>query len=200
LYIAAVKIKDLVTAYLLQHHECVLPGIGEFKVSHKPASFDDSNNLLLPAAEEIVFREGGGHHAVDLIAFIALKEAIPHQKAEERLNSFCAESKEEIRSGGKLAFETFGSLQKNAAGNIYFSRDRSPVYFEPVKAEIVYHEAPSNDTPATEPPYYNYPESPARSYWWLWAAILFAIVVGVSIYHFSKHPLNSEGIGNVQKY
>lgn len=199
LYLAAVKINDLVTSYLLQHHECVLPGIGVFRVTHMPASYDESRHLMLPSAEEIVFRETSAHHAVDLVAFIALKESISHQQADERLNAFCVESKETIKGGGKLVIETFGSLQTNAAGNIYFSRDKVPVFFEPVKAEVIYEDDSPSAIQHSSSGENLYPEQPARSYWWVWAIVLFAVGVAGFVYHFSNHSFSIEDLGNVAK-
>lgn len=197
MYIAGVKIQDLVTAYLLQHHECILPGIGVFKVNHNPACYDETSQLMLPSAEEIVFRETSGHHAVDLVAFIALKKKVSHQQAEEMLREFCREAKDNIKDGVKFIIETFGSLQKNAAGNIYFSRDKSPVFFEPVKADIVYEEDASPDVePAISGDHYH-PELPSGSYWWVWAMVLFVIAVVIIFYHFTSHPFTANGIGNV---
>ena len=196
LYLAGVKINDLVTAYLLQHHECVLPGIGVFKVAHMPASYDEERHLMLPSAEEIVFRETSGHHAVDLVAFIALKESISHQQADEQLNAFCAESKETLNGGGKLIIDTFGSLQKNAAGNIYFSRDKAPVFFEPIRADVVYEDSESSEVLSVVNDDNVFPEQSLRSFWWVWAIVLFALGIGILVYHFSSHPFSVSGVGN----
>ena len=48
------------------------------------------------------------------------------------------DAKEKLDSGEKIIFNSMGSLQKDAAGNIFFQRKKNISFYEPVSAERIF--------------------------------------------------------------
>lgn len=201
--------RSLITSYLLQSKECVLPGIGVLKIIHTPASTDAANNKLLPPFEQVIFKRDSGTASAGLVNYIAAKKNIELPEAENLLNSFCNEWKEKINAGKKLTFETLGSLHKDAEGSIVFERERSYNFLQPVSIESSYQKVEQqqneNHLAVTEQPAIieegTYKEEVVveRSYWGLWALILLAIGLVMLFYHFKDHKLTGSSAGNQHK-
>ncbi len=197
---------DLITSYLLQNRECVLPSIGIFKVKNKSAEFDPINNQILPPAEEIIFREQAGLSS-GLVNYISRKQMINPATAEDRLADFCTNARAIIIAGGKLELKSFGSLQKNVAGNIYFKRQKSLDYFQPVPANAAVHPHQEYDllvgekeiTSIAMAEYLSEQETAIQSRWKLWAVILTVISIAGLIYYFSMHPFSLDSVGNTSR-
>ena len=212
--------QTLITSFLLQNKECTLPGIGDLRVINTGASTDANNNLLLPPFEEIIFRPGADSASPALIHYIAAKNNIAEEEAQKRLQEFCRDWKEKIAAREKLVLETIGSIHNNADGNLVFERERSYQYLQPVAIHSPYHKKDSVDTEAVNalvavdevsPANNNLIESLGeqgvhkemvedviveRSYWGLWALILFAIAAVMLFYHFKDHAFTGSSSGN----
>src|SRR5215210_2367210 len=132
---------SLITSYLLQSKECILPGIGILKIIHTPASTDANSNRILPPFEGIIFKREDHPGSPGLVAYIAGKKHIAVGDAEVQLENFCKEWKEKINAGEKLHFETVGSIQNNADGVITFEKENSINFFQPLPVDNVYHKA-----------------------------------------------------------
>ena len=199
---------SLITSYLLQSRECVLPGIGILQIKNIPAKTDSAKSLLLPPAEEIIFRKEAYAKSPGLVKYIADKKHIEQSEAEDILNNFCSEWKEKINAGGKLNFETVGSIQKNADGIISFvqrtpsgEREGSFNFLHPIAVNDPYRKAEEHVSINEEPVLSeaNVVEEEVvveRSYWGLWALILLAIGSVMIFYHFKDHKLSGSTIGN----
>jgi hypothetical protein len=200
--------QSLITSYLLQSRECVLPGIGVLQIIHTPASTDAANNRVLPPFEEIIFKKENHSKSPGLVKYIADKKHIEQSEAEDILNNFCSEWKEKINAGGKLNFETVGSIQKNADGIISFvqrtpsgEREGSFNFLHPIAVNDPYRKAEEHVSINEEPVLSeaNVVEEEVvveRSYWGLWAMILLAIGSVMIFYHFKDHKLSGSTIGN----
>lgn len=200
--------RSLITSYLLQSKECILPGIGILKIIHTPASTDANNNRILPPFEGIIFKKENHSKSPGLVKYIADKENIEVNEAQDQLYNFCNEWKEKINAGERLDLETVGSIQKNADGLISFERSSNfnfllPV---PVKNNFIAIEKPLATDKILR--FQEAKELKAeskelkediiveRSYWGLWALILLAIGFVLIFYHFINHGLPGSGIGN----
>ncbi len=80
--------ESLITSYLLQSKECVLPGIGSFQIKNIPATFVDGTNQLLPPSEEIIFKEEIFSQSSGIVQYIADKKKIEENEAEALLSNF----------------------------------------------------------------------------------------------------------------
>lgn len=203
---------SLITSYLLQSKECVLPGIGVLQIIHTPASTDSAHNRILPAYETIIFKREDRTASPDLVKYIAAKKHIHQGEAEELLNDFCKEWKVKMDAGEKLVFETIGSLQKNAEGIIFFEKEKNVGFFQPININSVYQRTAAPPIIEEEPalPEVNefevnqYKEEEKvvieRSYWGLWALILLAVAAVMLFYHFKDHTPSASNIGNQHKF
>src|SRR5687767_10416546 len=113
---------SIITSYLVQTGKCALPYLGFFNTEYKPAEIDIVYKQILPPTEEIVFNEETILLSPGLVNYIAAKKNITESEAESQLEKFCKYWKEKIEEGEKLCFDSFGCLQKNELGNIYFTR------------------------------------------------------------------------------
>src|ERR1035437_7606639 len=193
---------SLITSYLLQSRECVLPGIGILQIKNIPAKTDSAKSLLLPPAEEIIFRKEAYSKSPGLVKYIADKKHIEQSEAEDILNNFCSEWKEKINAGGKLNFETVGSIQKNADGIIFFHRENSFIFLQPISVNEPYKRAEepvSIDEEQDVSEVFEDEEEDVvveKSYWALWAIILTVLAFAAIFYHFKDHKLSGSTIGN----
>ncbi|MGI8584639.1 MAG: hypothetical protein ACR2KX_20815 [Chitinophagaceae bacterium] len=192
---------SLITSYLLQSKECVLPGIGVLQVIHTPASTDVPNNRILPPSEEIIFKKEDHSKSPGLTKAIAYKKDIEESKAENLLNNFCKEWEERINKGEKLTFETVGSIQKNSDGVITFERGNIFNYFQPISVNGLYHRTEQLVSIDKAPPVSQVFEEKnddvvvERSYWGFWALILLAVGSLMLFFHFKDHKLSGSTVG-----
>ncbi len=193
---------SIITSYLLQSKECVLPGIGSLKIKYISASADVVNKQILPPKDEIVFSEKENINADGLLKYIAKKKITDVDISENLLKDFCKEWKERINGGEELRLDTVGSLKKNSEGNICFEEDKNFNFLQPIPVEKVYEKeepvilAQPAETLAVEDTYQNEPVIIKRSAWGILAIILIAVASAAIFYNFYEHKLTSSFLGN----
>lgn len=197
---------SLITSYLLQSKECILPGIGRLQIIHTPASTDAATNSILPPFEGIIFKSEDHLKSPGLVKYIANKKHIEESEAENLLNDFCKEWKEKINVGEKLVLEIVGSLQRNADGAIVFEKENTFNFLQPISVEAAYHRTEEpvvlNEEPIVPEIFEEKEEDVVveRTYWGLWALILFAIGAVMMFYHFKDHKPTGTNMGNQNQY
>jgi nucleoid DNA-binding protein len=195
---------DLITSYLIQAKECNLPGIGSFKIITKPASVDVANKKMFPPADEIIFSERTDKISDDLITYIAHKKNIDSTASKEEIKSWCKSIKEKIASGEEISFNSIGSIQKDADGKVFFTRQQYLTFFEPVIAERVIHKDAEHamlvgdkETTSSAMNLLLHEEVETKnSSWNIIALILLVIALLVIFLHFYNSPPGSVAIGN----
>ena len=193
---------SLITSYLLQSRECNLPGIGNLQMIHTPASTDAANNRILLPFERIIFKNQDYSKSHGLVKYIADKKQIEQSEAEDLLNNFCKEWKEKINAGGKLVFETIGSIQKNVDGIIVFEKENIYNFLQPISVNDPYYKTEEpvaiDEEPTVSEVFEEKDEDVVieRSYWGLWALILLAIGSAIFFFHFKDIKLSGSTIGN----
>ncbi len=198
---------SIITSYLLQTGKCALPYLGFFSTEYKPAETDIVYKQILPPLEEIVFNEETILLSPGLVNYIASKKNIAQSEAENQLEKFCTYWKEKIEGGEKLCFDSFGCLQKNELGNIYFTRAGNLDFLKAVPAERVLRQNTQDPVLAdnegnTSPvvnEYYKKDVVVARSGWIIYALILAAISLVGLFFNFYNHK-SSSIIGNQNKF
>ncbi len=124
----------LITSYLIQKKECNLPLLGHFRIKTKPADFEKDNKQIFPPTDEILYSEFAASLSEDLITYVSGHQNITCEEAEEKINNWCNYAKEKLDLGEKIIFNSIGSLQKDAVGNIFFQRKKQYSFYEPVAA------------------------------------------------------------------
>lgn len=104
---------DLITSYLIQSGECVLPGIGTFTLISTPASLEVANKEMLPPQTGYRFTDKSGQPEEGLIQYVARKKEIDGQEALTQIKEVCGQVKEKIFSGEKISLNSIGILYKD---------------------------------------------------------------------------------------
>lgn len=197
--------EDLIASYLVQKKECALPLLGNFRIATMPASLDIVNKQLFAPSDEILFSESGDYVTEGLIAYISNLDKVSLNDAEEKINNWCLHTKVKLDAGEKIIFNSVGSLQKNAAGNIFFQRKNGVNFYEAIPAERVIHKnaehavlvGDKETTSAAMNEFYsdeNVKEKKAT--WKIWSIVLLAISVLFLFFYFYTHQFSETGIGN----
>lgn len=195
---------SIITSYLLQSKECVLPGIGSLQIIDTPAATANEPGRILPPSSEIIFKRNESKKLDGQVNYIAAVSNIPKEEAEDRLNDFCKEWKHKINNGESLHLETIGFIKKNGEGDIVFEKEETINFYEPIEVDQIYksHTLPAVEAEvhvAKEEIYVKEKVVIKRSYWWLWALILLAIAAVMIFYHFSENGFNRSTLGNQNK-
>ena len=195
----------LITSYLLQSKECILPGIGILQIKNIPATFNSDTNQILPPSEEIIFNNKSRTASPGLAKYIAHKQGMEQHEAEKLLESFCKEWKEKINKGEELSFETIGKLHNNGNGEIIFERESGFTYLKPITIDNPYtkveESAPDNTKPVFEDDtIINERVEAKRSYWAYWAAALFVLGAALIFLQFKDHKFSGLNTGNKSKF
>ena len=196
---------SLVTSYLLQSKECILPGIGILQIIHTPASTEASANRILPPFEGIIFKNEDHSKSPGLVKYIADIKNIEQVDAENLLIDFCKDWKEKINAGEKLKFETVGSIQKNADGVIIFEKENAVNFLQPISVDQAYHkiELPKPITEQPVPEVFEEADEDIvieRSSWGIWVLILLAVGAVMIFYNFKEHGISRSSISNQHQY
>ena len=195
----------LITSYLIQKKECNLPLLGHFRIKTKPAELDRAGMQIFPPTDEILYSEFAPNLSRDLITYISDLQSITHDEAEGKINNWCDYAKREIDSGEKIIFNSMGSLQKDAAGNIFFQRKKGTAFYEPLSAERVFqknagHSVLAGDRETTSGvmnEFYREEVTTKKKAWWkIWAIVLLSISLLALFFYFFTNEFLETGIGN----
>ena len=197
---------NLITSYLIQSGECILPGIGTFTQVITPAALDIVNKEMLPPKIDYHFTDKTGQPSEGLVQYISRKKEIDVPEALSNIKEGCSLVKEKILSGEKVILNSIGVLYRNNSGNIAFEPEKDLVLLEPVPAlRVVHKEAKHSmvvgdkETDSSEMNEYLNGEPEIRQndrFWKIAALILFLIGAGILIFHFynntTANPLGNE--------
>lgn len=110
--------------YLLRTHDCVIvPGIGAFIVSRRPAYFDREAGVILPPSQEISFNASIQHNDGLIANSIARRAMIDYQSALEITLDQVAEMRSRLDSRRRLDIGSIGTLTLGPEDNIIFTPD-----------------------------------------------------------------------------
>ncbi|MBX2938816.1 MAG: hypothetical protein KF880_01950 [Ferruginibacter sp.] len=193
--------QHLIAEYLFFKQKCSLPGIGELRVLNRHAAYAQGDQLMHAPVAEIhlmdsnVFDNG-------LIEFIARATGITETDARKHLNRFC----DGLRVAGKETLLPFlGTFVADADGKMSFQGvETHSGLWAPVPAERVVrrdnHQILVGDTESDSEKmtaYYATPNNTARSWWWVWALVLF-LMAAVAITYYMIDGRYRPGMGNTQ--
>lgn len=197
--------QDLIASYLIQKKECHLPLIGNFIFRQVPALLDIANKKLVPSSDEIIFSEDENYLSEGLKDYFSRLQNIQLHEAEEKINNWCLHAKIKLDSGEKIDFDSVGSLQKDAFGNIVFEREQGIHFYEPVMAERVIHKNAEHavlvgDKETTSVVMNEFFKDDAvtekKPAWKIWAIILLAVSLLILVIYFYNYSFFSNGIAN----
>ena len=129
--------KTLLPLFLVQSKECVLPGIGRFRLITVPAEHDMANKAIYPPAGKIIFNRKSDNLSEELVTYFSFKENVTREVAAERIKNWCQSAKERMNAGEKIILEAIGSLKADIPGNISFEVQQPFPFLQPVTVERV---------------------------------------------------------------
>ena len=200
--------QDIITSFLVQTKECSLSGIGKFRIVTTPAELDIANKKMFPPTDEILFTGKPDNTSEELVKYIAHKKNITKKEAEEKLKNWYESVKEKLNAGEKITFQSVGSLQKNASGNIFLHSQKPLNFFEPVAAHRVIHKNAEHavlvgdreTTSSVMNQFLQEEEIVKKSTWKIIAIILLAIALAILFIHFYTHSFTFSATGNQIKH
>ena len=106
---------------LLQEHETVIvPGLGAFISSYKPAQLNEETEEITPPTKEIAFNRKIRNNDGLLVGIIASKEGITHGKALEKIENERENILYTLDKGETVTLENVGTLVHGSGGDIQF--------------------------------------------------------------------------------
>jgi len=109
---------------LLYNHECVIvPGLGGFISSYRPARISGETNTFSPPSCNIAFNASLSANDGLLASFISKKTGISYREALEEIQKWVDESLKLLNSGARFELENIGFLELNADRNLQFEPD-----------------------------------------------------------------------------
>jgi len=191
----------LITSYLLQTGECILPEIGILKFTQLSAKVDPENNKIIPPSQKFSFKDNSTLKSPALVKYIAEKKNISFDEADEIYNQFCKEWKVKINSGEKLILETVGSIKKNIDGKLLFEKESGKSFLQPIQVDSIYKKDEYSLAVSAEADLKKNNAISAinkKSYWQIWAAVLIVLASLLILWHFKDQKLSVSSTGNQQ--
>jgi cell division septation protein DedD len=109
-----------VSELLLKHNCVIIPSLGGFVASKKPASISSAGNIL-PPSKSVSFNNLLQNNDGVFINYIASKLALNYADAENAVKEFCAETNYILKENAVINFPSLGKLKMNTDDKIIFS-------------------------------------------------------------------------------
>lgn len=129
---------ELITSFLIQNNECLLPGIGKFSLKRACAINDVAAKKILPPEIEVVFSPNGMAISERLPEYIAGKKSTTIEAAHKMIEEWTFDTKSQLSRGEGVSLPSLGTLAMSD-GKISFENVQ-PHLFPTVTAERVIHE------------------------------------------------------------
>ena len=209
---------------LLKHRKDVyVKGLGVFKRMHTPAVYDERKGLYLPPVTYLEF-DGKGTGGVDFIEYFQQSKQLSRSDAELEVESAVLEILEKVKNDGIARLTHVGQLVRHGSSLVFKAEDLGGFQLQPVAAdpsgETV--EQPDNQAevgqdsvqaPQETDPMESGDDSltdvaieeetdttmNSRSRWFLWTAVLAAIVIA-GLFYFNRntnHESTTMGLNDI---
>jgi hypothetical protein len=106
---------------LLYTHKCVIvPGLGGFLTSYRPARIIKESNKFFPPSSQVAFNASLSENDGLLANYISRENGIPYTEALTEIRRWVDHSFRLMNAGEKLVLEGIGVLTQNVEGNLIF--------------------------------------------------------------------------------
>lgn len=180
---------ELITSFLIQNKQCLLPGIGKFSLKRACAINDVAAKKILPPETEVVFSPNGMAISERLPEYIAGKKSTTLDEAHKMIEEWTFDTKSKLSRGEGVSFPSLGTLVMSD-GKISFENVH-PHLFSIVTAERVIHENDSHkvlvgdkETDSSAVKELIHPAENDSRKWWKAALILFLVGLVILIFYF----------------
>lgn len=114
---------------LLYNYECVvIPGLGGFLTSDKPATINSASHLFKPPFKQVLFNAYLKTNDGLLVNYVAREEDIEYKAAKEQVDKFVLLCDKALKDGKRINFHKIGYLYLNKNQQVSFEQDNSTNY------------------------------------------------------------------------
>lgn len=198
---------NLITSYLIQSGECVLPGIGSFTLLSTPSTLDVANKVLIPPGKEYRFSDNYSQADEGLINYIAYKKEMETKSVTEEFRRFCHLLKERILSGEKIQLKSIGVLENDGNGGVHFEPYAVSILeavpairavHKEAKHSMIVGDKETDSSEMSEILQVFTREKSGNLFWKIAAIVLVLLAAGILFYHFYYSP-SGNPFGNSNK-
>jgi hypothetical protein len=198
----------VLNAYLFQHRNISIPGLGTIYLETFPASADVADRTILPPLYRFRFDKYFDAPDREFFSYLASQRNILDYEAIKWYNEFSFELRNRIKTEQRVDWEGVGILRQDEAGNTTFEpRADNHLFMSPTPAVRVNRQNAKHVLLVGDQEKTNFEmnewlhddELRARRKkrsWWIIALVLGAIAVAILIWHFYS---NGWSIGNQTK-
>jgi hypothetical protein len=198
----------VLNAYLFQHRNISIPGLGTIYLETFPASADVADRTILPPLYRFRFDKYFDAPDREFFSYLASQRNILDYEAIKWYNEFSFELRNRIKTEQRVDWEGVGILRQDEAGNTTFEpRADNHLFMSPTPAVRVNRQNAKHVLLVGDQEKTNFEmnewlhddELRARRKkrsWWIIALVLGAIAVAILIWHFYS---NGWSIGNQAK-
>ena len=115
------KIGKYIQLLLPEHETVIIPGLGAFVSTYKPAEIDKESGDIKPPSKALTFNRKIRNNDGLLVGFIAAKEGISHFEALQKIEGEREDILYQLDKGEKVTLEKIGELQYDDQHNIRFN-------------------------------------------------------------------------------
>ncbi|ULQ57990.1 hypothetical protein KJS94_07220 [Flavihumibacter rivuli] len=196
---------DVLTSYLFQHKSISIPGMGTLHLERTPARTDFVNKQVLAPVFSLRFDKYFDAPDKEFFSYLAGKQKIADFEAIKVYNEFAYDLRGKIRAADEAEWPGLGFFRKDANGEIYFETKSNLIpAFAPVAADRVIrpdsdHQIRVGDEEVSSIEMTDRLAGVTveRESWWIYAAIIAAIALGLIVYQgfrkgFTLHDLAND--------
>jgi hypothetical protein len=175
--------------YFILHDHVGVPGIGNFTIERSSAEI--IGNTIEPAKPVILFSPGSALTDKQFYQFLSLETGLSEVDSVRKFQDFAYQLRKDIQSNPFVTLKGFGTLKRNATGNISFEPAVTiDKYFSSLTALPLEkkEEEPSQEyiTEENGIEVYTEDEVITKDRWWIWALILAVLALGVVGYFYMQ--------------
>jgi hypothetical protein len=178
--------------------------LGSFSVTQGSAIPDFVNRQILAPASCTAFSETVDEAAADaFMEYVAKKEGISNQQADEMLQKWCGSVHQQLQQGGQVPLAGIGTLQQQNGAVVFEQQQPPEVFFPAVHAERVIHPEAEHtmlvgdkETTNVEMTDYFAAVPVKKDRWWIWALLLGLLGASIILVQVLQYGTGIFGTGN----
>ncbi|MBD1432724.1 hypothetical protein H8B06_07810 [Sphingobacterium sp. DN00404] len=136
---------------LKRQPEVYVEGLGSFRRTHTPATYDEKRNVYLPPITYIDF-DRTSQKGYDFIQYIQQLQLIDRKEAEESVASQVADLLSRVHADGQAKLDDLGHLVSYGDSYVFKALDLSGFHYEPVEAIAGQPQPVKEEIPEPEQP------------------------------------------------
>ncbi|MBN8718950.1 hypothetical protein SAMN05444410_11385 [Hydrobacter penzbergensis] len=181
--------------YLVLHRRLDIPGLGRFLIENRPARMEEGGKLIQAPVPVISFRQQAVQADKQFYDFLAWEMDTDEVDAINRFRDYTEELKTKVTSESGVELKEVGHLFIREDGTTEFRAVASPHELLPpvsLPDGIVFehtasmpHALKTNEAATSNEYAEAEPTSASNNKWWLYAAILLLIGIGIILFYYA---------------